>query len=471
MTKRLPVLLLGALLLLAALPAAQGPFTDVFPPEEFAARRAQVLGRIGEGVAILQGSPERAGEQAFRQGNQFFYLTGVEEPRALLVVDGRTKRSTLYLTSRNERRERAIGAMLYPGEEAQRLTGIEAVEPREQFAPVLSSLAREGRTIYTPFRPEVLGSASAGDVVAFAANTASDPWDGRPSREAAFLQKLHTLAPRSEIRNLDPVLDAMRYIKSPREIAVIREATRIGGEAIMAAMREAEPGLHEYELEAASNYVFRKNGAQGQAYFPLFATGKNSLYSHYHKGTAKLAEGDLVQVDYGPDYKYYVSDITRVFPANGRFTPWQREFYGIYLQLYRSVVSSMRPHAPVSDIIADAVRKMDAAMAAFTFTDPKIKDAATRFVERYRTSKATSLGHTIGLEVHDVGAGNGTLQPGQVFTIEPAMTIPEDHMGMRLEDSFVVTETGIENLSSFVPIEIADVEKLMAEPGLRQKRR
>ena len=471
MTRRLAVLLLGALLLLPAWPSAQGPFTDAFPPDEFAARRAKVMERIGDAVAILQGSPERPGEQAFRQGNQFFYLTGVEEPRALLVVDGRAKRSTLYLQPRNERRERAIGAMLYPGEEAQRLTGIEAVEPREAFAAALTTAAREGRVIYAPFRPEVLGSASAGDVVSFAANTASDPWDGRPSREAAFLQKIHTLAPRSEVRNLDPILDAMRYLKSPREIAVIKEATRIGGEAIMAAMRECEPGLHEYELEAASNYVFRKNGAQGQAYFPLFATGKNTLYSHYHKGTARLADGDLVQVDYGPDYQYYVSDITRVFPANGRFTPWQREFYSIYLQLYRSVVSSMRPRAAVRDIIADAVKKMDAAMAAFTFTDPKIKDAAARFVERYRTSKANSLGHTIGLEVHDVGTGDGTLQPGQVFTIEPAMTIPEDHMGMRLEDSFVVTETGVENISAFVPIEITDVEKLMAEQGLRPSRR
>ena len=256
----------------------------------------------------------------------------------------------------------------------------------------------------------------------------------------------------------------MRFIKSPREIAVIREVTRITGLGIMEAMREAAPGRHEYELFAAAEYVFRKHGAQGAAYFPLSATGRNTALSHYHRGTATLADGDLVQFDYAPDWNYYVSDVTRVFPANGRFTPWQREWYTIYLRLYQALMTSIRPHLPVRDVIATAVVKMDAIMAASTFTDPRIKDAATRFVERYRTSTASSLGHSIGIEVHDVGRGGPTLQPGQMFTIEPAMQIPELGLGMRLEDALVITETGYENLSAFVPIEIDAIERLMKEP-------
>jgi len=177
-----------------------------------------------------------------------------------------------------------------------------------------------------------------------------------------------------------------------------------------------------------------------------------------------------VQFDYAPDYKYYVSDVTRVFPANGKFTPWQREYCTIYLRLYQALMTSIKVHTAPRDIIKDAVVKMDAIMASYKFTDPKIKEAATRFVERYRASKANSLGHTIGMEVHDVRLPTETLEPGQMFTIEPAMTIPELHLGMRLEDVILITGTGYENLSAFLPVEIADIEKLMAEPGLSDKR-
>jgi Xaa-Pro aminopeptidase len=129
-------------------------------------------------------------------------------------------------------------------------------------------------------------------------------------------------------------------------------------------------------------------------------------------------------------------------------------------------MTSIKVHARPTDIIKAAVAKMDAVMADFKFTDPRFKEAATRFVERYRASKANSLGHTIGMEVHDVRLPTQTLEPGQIFTIEPAMTIPDEHIGMRLEDVILMTETGYENLSAFVPVEIAEIEKLMAEPRL-----
>lgn len=342
------------------------------------------------------------------------------------------------------------------------MTGTEAVVPREQFDGVLAALLRERRTIYAPFRPEVFGSASAGDVSAVAAADARDPWDGRPSRESAFVARIHSMAPLVEVRNLDPLLDQMRFLKSQREIELIRQATRIAGEAMLAAMREAAPGKFEYELEAAATYVFRKHGAQGPAYFALFAAGRNTVYSHYHRGTTRLADGDWVQVDWAPDYKYYVSDITRVFPANGRFTAWQREYYSIYLQMYKAIVASMQRGVAPRDSFKRAVVQMDAAIAAFPFTDPKIEAAARRFADRCRNSRSNSFGHPIGMEVHDVGRQPDTLEPGHVFTIEPAMSIPEDQVSMRLEDVFLVTETGVEKVSAFVPIEIADVEKAMA---------
>ena len=450
---------------------AQPLFTDIFPLEEFAARRARVMDQIGEGVAILQGTTERPGEQPLRQNNQFYYLCGVVEPRAILVLDGKTKRSTLYLYGGAERRERMFGSAMVPGVASAKATGIDAVLARDEFSKALETFAREGRTLYTPFRPEVLGNASVSDVVGHARTTKDDPWDGRASREEVFLQKLKALAPQTTVQNLDPILDTMRASKSPREIAIIREATRITGLGIIEAMRDARPGMFEYELQADAEFVFKKHGSQGAAYFALIATGQNTLYSHYHRNTTKLQDGDLVQFDYAPDYKYYVSDVTRVFPANGKFTPRQREFYTIYLRLYQALMTSIKVHVPPGRIIKDAVVKMDAIMTSFKFTDPKIKEAATRFVERYRASTSNSLGHTIGMEVHDVRLTTQTLEPGQLFTIEPAMTIPDEHIGIRLEDVILITETGYENLSAFVPVEIADIENLMAETGISEMQR
>ena len=189
--------------------------------------------------------------------------------------------------------------------------------------------------------------------------------------------------------------------------------------------------------------------------------------------------------DYAPDYKYYASGVTREFPINGTFTADQRSLYGIYVKLYKALMTSIKPNVPVTDIIKDVVAKMDAAIASHTFTNPKYKEAAVRFVDGYRRRLAPppagtpgsanrgggTLGHMVGMEVHDVpGPPHDTLLPGMVFTIEPALTIPRDRIYIRLEDMLVITDTGYENLSSFAPIEIDAIEKLMAEPGMFKKR-
>jgi len=460
---------MGLLALVAAsVVHGQPVFTgsDIFPAEEFGARRAKVMAKIGDGVAIIQGTTERPGEQPLRQANQFFYVSGVVEPRAILIIDGKTKRSTLFLNPRNERREKNMfGPGLFPGDEAVKSTGIEAVLARDEFKAAVEAIAKDGRTIYTPFRPEVLGCASASDPAALARATKNDPWDGRESREEAFRAHLKSAAPQSEIKDLDPILDELRGTKSPREIAILREATRIAGLGIIEAMRDARPGMKEYELQADAEYVFKKNGAYGAAYFALIATGENTWYSHYHRDTRALDAGDLVQFDYAPDFKYYASDVTRVFPANGKFTSRQREFYAIYLKLYQALMTSIEVHKLPSEIAKNAVIKMDAIMGSYPFTDEKIRKAAADFVDRYRRGP-NSLGHNVGMEVHDVRNPTRTLEPGQVFTIEPAMQIADEHVGIRLEDMILITETGYENLSAFVPVEIADIEKMMAKHGL-----
>jgi Xaa-Pro aminopeptidase len=456
---------------LVALPAAQPVFrgSEVFPPEEFAARRARVFAAMGDAVAIVNGATEPPGEMPFRQNNQFHYLSGVVEPRARRVRDGRTRTTTLFVAPRNERRESSqYGPALVPGAAAVSATGIDEVLPLDAFTARVESIAADDRVIFTPHRAEVLGSQSGGDPSRLWAANERDPWDGRTSREQQFIAKLRAAAPGSDIRDLDPIVDGLRAVKSAREIEVIRDATRMTGLGIMEAMRDARPGLFEYELQAPAEFVFKKHGALGAAYFALIATGQNTYYTHYHRNTARLADGDMVQFDYAPDYKNYQSDVTRLFPANGTFSPRQREMYGIYLKLYQALLTSIRVHATPLEVVRDAVVKMDAAMASFTFTDPKIRAAAEALVEGYRRRETVrSLGHTVGMAVHDVGGlGADTLEPGRVFTIEPQFRIEDERLGLRLEDMILITAAGVEILSDFVPIEIDEIERLMAQPGL-----
>ena len=440
--------------------------TEIFPAEEYAARRARLMADIGDAVAIVLGTTEPPGEMPFRQNSQFFYLTGVTEPRASVVIDGRAKTTTVFMQPWTTRQDSSqYGKGMSPGAEAARALGVDAAVDRAGLTAAIESIVSANRVVYTPFAAEVLGSQSQGDPTRLWAANKKDPWDGRDSREATFIAKLKEKSATLQIRDLDPIVNAMRAVKSAREVGVIREATNITGLAIMAAMRESRPGLHEYELQAPAEYVFTKHGALGAAYFALIATGENTYYTHYNRNTSVLADGDLVQFDYAPDYKYYQSDVTRVFPANGKFTPRQREMYGIYLKLYQSVLTSINVHVTPSDVIKNALVKMDAIMASYPFTDARIKTAATNFVENYRRQQpnARSLGHNVGLEVHDVGGLRApTLEPGRIFTIEPQFRIEEEHLGIRLEDMILITETGYDNLSSFVPIEMDDIERWMA---------
>jgi Xaa-Pro aminopeptidase len=468
--KRLPIALLAVVTCLS-IPSARPLFTDAFPPEEFAARRARVMKEIGDGVAILQGAAERPGYLKFRQNNQFFYVTGVEVPRALLIIDGRAKTTTLFVPARDERMERSEGPMLAPGPDAEKLTGISKVLPREQFADALAALAPQARTLYLPRRAEALGAATPGNVKAHDEKTQNDPWDGRSSREAAFVEHVKGKVSGAGgkpavVKDLDPILDAMRLVKSARETALVREASRISGLAIMETMRSARPGMYEYELEAIGDYFFKKHNAQGIAYFGLVAAGKNAAWPHYHAAQSQIRDGDLVLYDYAPDFKYYTSDVTRMFPANGRFTPEQREMYTIYLKLYQALMTSIRPNVEPTVVLRAALQKMDQIVKTFEFRTPKIKAAAERFVDMYRNANRNSLGHWIGMEVHDVTAPYDVLKPGMMFTIEPALTIPEDRVYVRLEDAIVITADGYENMSSFVPVEPDAIERLMAEEGM-----
>jgi Xaa-Pro aminopeptidase len=448
-------------------------FTDDFPPEEFRARREKVLDGIGSNaLAVLQGAPSPMGYTRFRQTNSFYYLSGVETPHAYLLLDGRTRTTRLYLPHRNERREASEGKLLAAEDVSltKELTGIDEVYGVELLSDHLARFAWGANvpTLYTPHRPAELAAMSRDLATRGNSDVANDPWDGRSSREAHFMKRVRERFPQFILADLSPMLDQLRLVKSPREIDLIRKATRLSGLALMEAMRSTRPGLREYELDAVGKWIFFRGGAQSDAYYSLIASGPNAWYPHYHKGQRELRDGELLLMDYAPDVGYYTSDVTRMWPVNGQFNEWQRDLYGFYLAYYRAILDSIRP-GDVNDIMSAAADRMDEIVGSWQFTKPIYRKAAEGFVSAYRERagrRPASLGHGVGMAVHDVGVHDGSLRPGMVFTIEPQFRVPEEQIYIRLEDVILITEDGAENLSDFVPMDIDDIERLMREDGM-----
>ncbi len=450
-------------------------FTDDFPPEEFAERRSRILDEIGpRAAAIIQGAPSPEGYVKFRQSNEFYYLTGIEVPHAYLLLDGSSRRATIFLPHRNDARERGEGRLLSAEDDAflRDNLGFDDVAGVELLAERLGRLTRSVDVLYTPLSPAE-GLAESRDLgYRVIADIASDPWDGRPSREGHFVQLLRQRFPAFEIADLSPTLDRMRLIKSPRELDLIRKATVLSGLALLEAMRSTEPGIREYELDALAKYIYHRNGAQGDAYYSLVAGGVNAYRPHYHAGRDVLRDGELVLMDYAPDVRYYMSDVTRVWPVNGQFSDDQRDLYAFYLGAYRAILDHIGPGFTASEIMSRAATDMDAILERSSFSKSEYRRAAENFVESYRSrsgSPYASLGHWVGMATHDVGRNDGPLRPGMVFTIEPALRVPEEEIYIRLEDLIIITENGKEVVSEFVPMDIDEIEQLMREEGMLQR--
>lgn len=452
-------------------------FTSDFPPQEFAARRAKMYDTIGEGgLALVQGAAAPVGYTRFRQSNEFYYLCGVEVPHAYLLLNGAQRTAALYLPHRNAGRERAEGKMLSAEDEelVKKLSGVDAVYGTDLLGEHLARFARgtQARTVWTPFSPAEGASMSRDLAERAVGDASSDPWDGTDSREGRLIRMLQTRFPRFGVSDLTPALDAARLIKSPRELELIRKTTRLSGLALMEAMRSTVPGISEYELDAVAKYIYYRNGAQGDAYYSLIASGPNAVFPHYNAGKRVMRDGELLLMDYAPDYGYYMSDVTRQWPVNGKFNDWQRELYGFYLECYRAILSHIRPRATAASIMREAAADMRRALARTKFSKPIYEAGAREFVESYERSAAApcaSLGHWVGMATHDVGRDCGPLRPGMVFTIEPALRVPEENVYIRLEDMIIIGEARADILTTFVPMDIPGIEALMREEGMLQR--
>jgi len=478
------------LMLLAASPAAGQYHQTDFPADEFSARHARVFEQIGtNAVAVVQGVGQTKGFTYPRQHNTFYYLSGIETPGAYLLLDGRTQRATIYLPARNRRLEAAEGRVLSAedAELVKRISGVDDVRPVQEMVgsnwPLVAvdgggtpggrgGRGRGGRgagpnIIYAEFSPAENQGQSRGELVSAETARINDFWDGAGSRQRRFVELLRARHPRAEIRNLNPILDGMRSVKSEREIAMIRRASQIAGLGLMEAMRSTEPGVTEYQLDAAARYVFAVNDARLEGYRSITASGTDNINNmHYFRNTSTLRDGDLVLMDYAPDYRYYVSDIGRVWPVNGTYNPSQRELLQFVLEFHKAVLSRIRPGVTAAEIHAEAKKAMEPVFARTTFSKPIYEKAARTLVD----TGGGVFSHTVGMAVHDVGGyRDGPLEPGQVFSVDPQMWVREENLYLRFEDTVVVTETGVENFTDFLPMELEDIEQLVREKGVVQR--
>jgi Xaa-Pro aminopeptidase len=464
------------LLLIAACPCIlqaddSPPYQADFPPEEFHARRNAVLDRIGDrAIAIVTGAPKTTGFLFPRQTNEFYHLCGIETPHAYLLLDGRNRKVTLFLPPRDPRLESAEGKVLSAedAELVKRLTGVDAVTSTTDLAgDGLRRFVRGlGVVIYTPFAPGERNAECRGELQAANAAIAGDYWDSRPSREAQFVQLLRTRLPRAQVNDLTPILDEIRAVKSPREVALIRRASQLAGRGLMEAMRSTRPGVFEYQLDAAARYVFLAGGARLEGYRSITASGIDNIWNmHYYRNSARLKDGDVVLMDFAPEYHYYTSDIARVWPVGGKYSPVQRELLQFVLDYRNAVLTRIRPGVTPRTIQDEAKAAMTGVFGRTRFSKPIYERAAHRLVE----NGGGVFSHAVGMAVHDDGEyARGLLKPGHVFSIDPQLRVPEEHIYLRYEDVIVVTDNGYENFTDFLPSELDDIEKLVGKGGMLQ---
>ena len=442
-----------------------------FPADEFQARWAKVYDRIGnQAVAVVQGVSLTPGFTMPRQTNEFYYLCGLETPHSYLLLDGRSRKATLFVPPRNRRLEAAEGRVLSAEDAAQlkSLTGADEVRETEAMRTGNWLSLPDGRqpaplTIYTLYSPGE-GSAQNRHELA-AANTAilNDPWDGRISREMQFVSLLATRFPRAKLADLTPVLDELRSVKSPREVALIRRASQIAGQGLLEAMRSTKSGLTEYELDAAARYVFLANGARLEGYRSITAAGTANIWNgHYYRNMSKLDNGQMVLMDFAPDYRYYTSDVTRMWPVSGKYSPPQRELLQFVLDYRNAILKRIRPGVTAQQIMDEAKVAMEPVFARTKFSKPTYERAARELVER----GGGVFSHPVGLAVHDDGPySGGPLKPGHVFSIDPQLRVPEETLYIRYEDVVAVTSNGVENFTDFLASELDAMEKIVQSGG------
>jgi Xaa-Pro aminopeptidase len=423
----------------------------------FAARRARLAKELGDAVLVLFAAPEALRNNDvhydYRQDSDFFYLTGLDEPAAALVLTGKDGGTlTMFVQPKDKAREIWDGPRLGVDAAQQRFGAVRALES-SKLEEELPRLLLGHQRIYCR-----LGE-----------RTEDEQRILRALRQARRLARRTKLAP-TEIVDASVLIHEMRRVKSETELEHMRKAAAITEEGHRLAMGFARPGVHEYEVEAVLGRVFRERGAERHAYRPIVGSGANATILHYIRNDRQIQPGDLLLIDAGCEYNYYAADVTRTFPVDGRFSPAQRRVYEIVLRAQEEAIAKVVPGSTFEDIHAVSLRVITEGLIELGLLAGPLEVALAE--ERHKAFFMHGTGHYLGMDVHDVGpySQNGTsrvFEPGVVVTVEPGiyvaidnMDVPEEYrgIGIRIEDDILVTPAGNENLTAGVPKSIADVE-------------
>lgn len=438
-------------------------------PATLERRRRAVAEAIGPGsVALIQGAPRPPGSGLFRQSNEMYHLTGVEVPHAYLTITADTGISVLYLQHLDPSTAEVEGPYLNCDDPRQviDLVGVPEVRPLETLGRDLAFYVERAPDprLAVPLRPPEVGTQSRDDLLAATGSALSDPWVTPISPPATLVHRLSATFPELEITNLSPVLDGLREHKDDDEIALLRRAGELCAAGVTEAMRSTEPGRYEYELAATAGFVFAAGGARGDGYRAIVASGTNAWHGHYGRQSSPLADGDLVLMDYAPDFAYYTSDIGRMWPVNGTFSPGQRALYGFIVRYHRELLSRIGPGVLAGDIMDDVARVMSPIVDDTTFASTAHQRAA-----RGALDFRGHLSHPVGMSVHDVGRyRTRPLEVGTVISVDPMLWVPEEKVYVRCEDTLVITDDGCQVLTAAAPLDCDEIEAVMKQPGLLQ---
>jgi Xaa-Pro aminopeptidase len=421
------------------------------PNSAYAERRARLAAQADCPIVLwgLTGREESAQTYIFAQEENFYYLTGHNEEGAGLIIlsskSGDTaapaQREILYLPPKNSQKEKWNGVRMSPADPGiEARTGFATVKPFAEMRAEVESLAKTCPSFSTilPYEKELGGYPHEKEVV---------DW-------------LQQAAPQSKLKDIRPQIGAMRQIKSPGEIAFLQRAIDLSLDAHLEAMRMMRPGLYEYQVGAKMVEVHAMGGAEAEGYAPIVGAGPNSTALHYDKLSRKIENGDIVVLDVGAQYSGYSADITRTLPANGKFTPRQLEIYNIVLGAQNAALAAIKPGMDLCQKGSKSLHKI-----SYDYINSHGKDLHGNALGQYYIH---GLGHNIGLNVHDPGDYCKPLQPGMVITMEPGIYIPEEKLGVRIEDDVLVTETGYKLLSERLPRDPAEIEKIMAQAAIQR---
>jgi len=428
-----------------------------------AKRRTTLLKKISpKALVILPSAPiamrNSDYDYPYRQNSDFYYLTGFEEPEAIAVLAPKRKEGEFILFNRPRHPEKETWDGPRAGQAgAKKIYKADQAFSIEDFAEKLPELLLGRKEIYC-----LLGVNKEFDEILYAA---TNKIRGRARSGASFPTTLI---------DLGDLVHEMRLIKSPDEIKLMREAADISAEAHIRAMQACKPGLNEYELEAELSYEFQRRGARFPAYTSIVGSGANSCILHYNANNQIIKNGSLVLIDAGAEYQYYAADITRTFPANGKFSPEQKAVYKVVLATQEAVIKIIKAGLPWDKMHETAVKVLTQGLVDLGLLRGKTKDLIAK--QAYLPFFMHRTGHWLGLDVHDVGqyANSGKwrkLEAGMVLTVEPGIYISANlknvasrwhNIGVRIEDDILVTSKGSDVLSKNAPKTIAAIEALMA---------